>query len=71
MALFSVVELLPRASLVDAHHGNTNRPRGLADAQAEVVIVGVDIAPLLESLDYLNDGFDEGVVEIAGFEFSK
>lgn len=71
MALFSVVKLLPRASLVDAHHGDTNRPRGLADAQAKVVIVGVDIAPLLEGLDDLDDGFYERVVEVAGFELSK
>lgn len=33
MALLSVMQLLASATLVDAYHGNTNRPRCLADTQ--------------------------------------
>lgn len=32
VALFSAVQLLSRTSLVNAYHGDTNRPSGLADA---------------------------------------
>jgi len=71
MALCAVVELLARAALVDAHHGHADGPRRLADAQAQVAVVGVDIAALLEGLDDLDDGLDERVVEVSGLELSE
>lgn len=71
MALFAVVQLLARASLVDAHHGHANGPRRLADAQAEVAVVGVNVAALLQGLDDLDNGLQERVVEVASFKFSK
>lgn len=71
MALFAVVQLLARAALVDTHHGDTNGPGCLADAEAEVAVVGVDVAALLEGLDDFDDGLEEGIVEVAGLEFAK
>lgn len=71
MALFSVVQLLTRTSLVDTHHGDTNGPGCLADAEAEVAVVGVDVAALLEGLDDFDDGLEEGVIEVAGFELAE
>lgn len=57
VAFFSVVKLLTGTSFVDTHHGDTDGPRSLADAQAEIVVVGVDIASFLEGLDDLDDWF--------------
>lgn len=71
MALFAVVQLLARTSLVDAHHGDANGPGCLSDAEAEVAIVGVDVAAFLEGLDDFDDGLEEGVVEVAGFELAE
>lgn len=71
VALFAVVQLLPRASLVDAHHCDADGPGRLADAQAQVAVVRVDIATLLEGLDDLDDGLEDGVVNVVLFEFSE
>jgi hypothetical protein len=50
------MKLLPCATLVDANHGNSNRPGSLTDTESEVSVVGVNVAALLESLDDLDDG---------------
>jgi hypothetical protein len=50
---------------VDAHHGDANGPCGLADAEAEVAVVCVDIAALLEGLYDFDYGLEKGVVEVA------
>jgi hypothetical protein len=56
VTLLSVMKLLPCATLVDANHGNSNRPGSLTDTESEVSVVGVNVAALLESLDDLDDG---------------
>ena len=71
VAFGSAMQLFASASLVNANHGYANGPCGFADAEAEVVVIGIDVAPLLESLDDLYDGFDERVIQVAGFKFSK
>lgn len=71
MALFAVVQLFSRTSLVDTHHGDTDGPGCLADAEPEIAVVGVDVAALLEGLDDFDDGLEEGVVEVAGFELAE
>lgn len=62
MAFLSVVQLLAGAPLMDANHGDTNGPRGLSDAEAEVAIVGINVAALLEGLDDLDNGFEETIL---------
>lgn len=71
VALFAAVELLAGAALVDADHGDANGPGGLANAQAQIAVVGVDVAPLLQGLYDFDDGLDERVVEVAGFELAE
>lgn len=56
------MQLLASTTLVDTHHGDTDGPSRLADAEAEVAVVGVDVAALLEGLDDFNDGLEEGLV---------
>ena len=68
MAPLTRVQLLARASLVDTHHGHADGPRRLADAEPEVAVVGVDVAPFLRRLDDFDDGFEDGVFEFAFFE---
>lgn len=55
MALLAVVELLTSASFVDTHHGDSDGPRCLSDTKAQVAVVGVDVPPLLERFDDLDD----------------
>lgn len=71
MTLFAIVQLLARTSLVDTHHCDSNGPGCFSDAEAEIAIVGVDVAALLEGLDDFDDGLEEGVVEVAGFELAE
>lgn len=65
------MQLLTRASLVDTHHCDSNGPGCLSDTEAEIAVVGVDVAALLEGLDDFDDRLEEGVVEVAGFEFAE
>lgn len=71
MAPLAVVQLLARASLVDTHHGHTDGPGRLADAQSQVSVIGIDISPLLGRFDNFNHGFQDAVVQIALFEFAE
>lgn len=71
MALFAVVQLLAGATLVDTDHGDADGPGGFTDAEAQVTVVCVDVAALLEGLDDFDDGLEEGVVEVAGFELAE
>lgn len=65
MSLGTIVQLLPRTSLVDTHHGDTNRPRCLADTETEVAVVCVNVSSLLQGLHDLDDGGEERVLEIS------
>ena len=65
------MQLLARAALVDAHHGHTNGPRRLSDAQAQVAVVGVDVAPFLRGFDDLYDRTEDAVFQVAFFEFAE
>lgn len=56
MTLFAIMQLLSRTSLVNTNHGDTDGPGSLADAQAQVAVVGVDVAALLQCLDNLDNG---------------
>lgn len=71
MTLRPVMQLLSRTTLVNTHHGHADGPGGLSDAEAEVPVVCVDVATFLEGFDDLDDGREEGVVEVAGFEFAE
>lgn len=71
VTFFSIMKLLACTSLVDTNHGDTNGPGSFADAQAEIIVVGVDIASFLEGFDNLHYRSYERVVEVASFKLSK
>lgn len=71
MSLLAVVQLLSSTSLVNTNHGHTNRPGRLSDTQTKVPIVGIYISSLLESLDDLNDGLQEVILEFSLLKLAK
>jgi hypothetical protein len=56
---------------VDTHHSDADGPGSLADTEAEVAVIGVDVTALLECVDNLDDGIEEGVLELARLEFPE
>lgn len=60
----ALVQFLARAPLVDPHHRDADRPCRFADAEAEVAVVGVDVAALLRGVDDLDDGGEDAVGEV-------
>lgn len=67
----AVVQLLAGAALVDADHGDADGPGGLADGEAEVAVVCVDITAFLCGFDDFDNGREEVVVEVVLFEFAE
>lgn len=54
-AIAGLVQFLARGTLVDAHHGHADGPGGLADAEGQVLVVGLDVAALLRRAHDLAD----------------
>lgn len=71
MALIALVQLLSRASLVDAHHGYADGPGGFANAQAQVAVIGVDVSAFLSRFDNLHDGLEDAVFQVAFFKLAE
>lgn len=71
MALIALVQFLSSRPLVDAHHGDADGPGGLADGEAEVAIVGIDIAAFLGGFDDFDDGLQDAFVDVGFFEFAE
>lgn len=71
MSLLAIVQFLTSTALVDAHHGNTNRPRRLSNAQPQISIIGVHIPPLLRRLNNLHYRLEDTLVEVGLFEFPE
>lgn len=69
--IVALVQLLARTPLVDTHHGDADGPCCLADTQAEIAIVGIDISTFLCCFDDLDDGFEDAFVEISFLELAK
>ena len=65
------MQLLPGTPLVDTNHGNTNGPGGLANTQAEIAVVGVDVSAFLGSLDDLYYRLKNTFVETPFFKFAE
>lgn len=56
---------------MDTHHGDTNGPSRLSDAQTKVSVIGIHISSLLESLDDLNDGLQDIVIKLSLLKLAK
>jgi len=56
---------------VDAHHGDSDGPCCLANTEAQIAVVGVDVSALLGCLDDLDDGLEDAFVEVAFLEFAE
>jgi hypothetical protein len=69
--LVTFVQLLSRAPLVDAHHGDTNGPCGFANAKTKIAVVRINIPAFLSCFDDLNDRFEDAFVEVSFLEFAE
>lgn len=67
-SLIALVQLLARAALVDTHHGDADGPSGFPDAEAQIAVVGVDVAALLSRAHDLHDGLQDAFFQRARFE---
>lgn len=71
MALLAVMQLLASTPLVDTHHGNTDRPSRLSNAQPQITVVGVHIPPFLGRLHDLHYRLEYTLVEVSLLELPE
>lgn len=69
--LVTFVQLLPRAPLMDTHHGDTDRPCCFANTQTEIAIVGVDVSTFLCCFDDFHDRLEDAFVKISFLELAE
>lgn len=69
--LVAFMQLLSRAPLVDTNHSDADGPCCLADTQAEIAIVGINVSTFLCSFDDFDNGFEDAFVEISLLELAE
>ena len=69
--IIALVQLLPRAPLMDPHHRHPNRPRRLPNRQPQIPVVGIDVAFLLRRHHYFHHRGQDPVFQRAGLEFPE
>ena len=66
--IITLMQLLPRAPLMDPHHRHPNRPRRLPNRQPQIPVVGIHIALLLRRHHNLHHRPQDPVFQRAGLE---